>query len=61
MLTVFFSLSCDRLAIFVESLFKQVMLNIQLLLPCYVHGINAQIYENKITNMSITPAHRENN
>lgn len=40
MQTMFFSLCCDWLAVFVKSLFKQVVLHIQLLLSCDIHGID---------------------
>lgn len=42
--TMFLSFSADRLAILVQSLLEEVVLHIQLLLSCYIHSINAQIW-----------------
>ena len=42
-LTVFLWLSADQMAVFVQPLLEQVVLDVQLLLSGHVHGINAQI------------------
>lgn len=43
MLTVFLCFGADRLQVFIQPLLEEVVLYIQLLLPGYVHGVDAQI------------------
>ena len=48
---MFLSFCGDRFAILVQSLFEQVVFHIQLLLSCYVHGINTEVWMSKTTSV----------
>lgn len=47
MFTVFLCLDRDRFEVFVQTLFEQIVLNVQLLLTSYVHRIYTEIWKKK--------------
>lgn len=48
---MFLCFCADWIAILVQSLLEEVVLHIQLLLSCYIHGVNAQIWDTRMTEV----------